>query len=118
MIDRYDTSGISEGQFQPGSNGQVLLNRLGVTELSEMNDIELDLLEQLTGAVINDVSEEQTITSEDLCEWHRCWLGNIYEWGGQYRSVNMGKGNFQFAAAHLVPRLMQEFNSKYLLVYT
>jgi cell filamentation protein len=118
VIDRYDTSGISEGQFQPGSNDRVLLNRLGITELSDMNDIELDLLEQLTDAVINDVCEDQTITSEDLCEWHRRWLGNVYEWGGQYRSVNMGKGSFQFAAAHLVPRLMQDFNNKFLLVYT
>ena len=118
MIDRYDTSDIPEGQFQPGSNEQVLLNRLGITELSEMHDIELDLLEQLTDAVINDVSEDQTITSEDLCEWHRRWLGNVYEWAGQYRSVNMGKGNFQFAAAHLVPKLMQDFNNKFLQVYT
>ena len=118
MTDRYDTSGIPEGQFQSGSNDQVLLNRLGVTEFSEMNDIELDLLEQLTDAVINDVSEDQSITSNDLCEWHRRWLGNVYEWAGQYRSVNMGKGNFQFAAAHLVPKLMQDFNKNFLQVYT
>ncbi len=118
MSDRYDTSGIPEGQFQPGSSDQVLLNRLGITNVTEMDDIELDLLELLTDAVINDVHEDQTITSENLCEWHRRWLGNVYEWAGQFRSVNMGKGSFQFAAAHLLPKLMQEFNRKFLLVYT
>ena len=69
-------------------------------------------------SVIDAVSVDQTITSDDLCEWHRRWLGNVYEWAGQYRAVNMGKGNFQFAAAYLIPNLMQEFNRKFLTNYT
>lgn len=32
--------------------------------------------------------------------------------------MNMGKGDFQFAAAHLIPKLMQEFSEKYLATYT
>lgn len=31
MTDRYDTTGNLEAQTQPGSNGQVLVNKLGVT---------------------------------------------------------------------------------------
>ena len=27
--DRYDVSGLPEAQFEPGSNGQVIKNRLG-----------------------------------------------------------------------------------------
>ena len=118
MTDRYDTSKNPEGQFQPGSNDLVLLNKLGVTDTSELDDIELDLLVQLTDTVLDEVAEDQTITSDDLCAWHRRWLGNVYEWAGQYRSVNMGKVDFQFAAAHLVPKLMQDFNDKSLSVYT
>ncbi len=118
MTDRYDTSGNPEGQFQPGSNEQVLLNSLGTTDASEMDDIELDLLEQLTEVVLEEVEEDGTITSKVLAEWHRRWLGNVYEWAGQYRSVNMGKADFQFAAAHLVPRLMQDLDHKFLSVYT
>jgi len=118
MPDRYDTSNLPEGQFQPGSNNSVLLNELGITDPSEMDDTELILLEQLTAVVLDEIDEDQTITSDDICEWHRRWLGNVYEWAGQYRSVNMGKDNFQFAAAHLVPKLIQEFNDKFLAVYT
>ena len=33
-------------------------------------------------------------------------------------AVNMGKGDFQFAAAYLIPNLMQEFNRKFLTNYT
>jgi len=118
LSDRYDTTGIPEGQFQPGSNNQVLLNKLGITDPVEMDEIELDLLEQLTERILDEITEDQTITTRELSEWHRRWLGNVYEWAGNFRSVNMGKGNFQFAAAHLVPKLMTEFDEKYLTVYT
>ena len=118
MTDRYDTSKNIEGQFQPGSQGQVLSNKLKIIDPGEMNDVELNLLKQLNLSVLDDVTVDQTITSDDLCEWHRRWLGNVYEWAGQYRAVNMGKGDFQFATAHLVPNLMEEFNRKFLTNYT
>jgi cell filamentation protein len=118
MTDRYDTSHSTEGQFQAGSNNQVLLNKLGITDSFEIESIELSLLDQLTDSVINNVSEDQAIRATDLCEWHRRWLGNVYVWAGQFRSVNMGKGDFHFAAAHLIPKLMQIFEHKFLSIYT
>ena len=118
MTDRYDTSNLTEGQFQPGSNDQVLLNKLGINDASEMDDIELDLLNQLTNALLDEIKEDQPISADELCRWHHRWLGNVYDWAGQYRSVNMGKDNFQFAAAHLIPKLMKQFNDQYLAVYT
>jgi len=118
MTDRYDTSKNIEGQFQPVSQGQVLLNKLEIIDPMEMNDIELDLLTQLASSVLDEIADDQMITSDDICEWHRRWLGNVYAWAGQYRSVNMGKDNFQFATAHLIPKLMQEFNRKFLANYT
>lgn len=34
----------SEGEFQPGSDGLVLRNRLGITTQEDMNELELSLL--------------------------------------------------------------------------
>lgn len=82
-----------------------------------MNEVELDLLVQLTDAVLDDVTDEQIITAADLYEWHYRWLGRVYEWAGRYRSVNMSKAEFHFAAAHLIPRLMQALEDKFLSVY-
>ncbi len=118
MTDRYDTSGNPEGKFEPGSNNRVLLNKVNITATTEMDDLELGLLEQLTEAVLDEIVVDKTIRSEDLCDWHRRWMGNIYEWAGQYRSVNMGKDGFHFAAANLIPKLMQEFSGKFLATYT
>jgi len=94
VTNRYDTLSSKEGQYQPDSNDQVLLNRMGITDSSEMDDIEIDLLEQLTDSILHNVSEDQIISIADLSEWHRRWLGNVYDWAGQYRSVNMGKDVF------------------------
>jgi cell filamentation protein len=118
VSDRYDTSGSPEGRFQPGSDERVLLNKLGIIDPDEMDDVELSLLEQLTDAIVREVSEDQKITTDDLCEWHRRWLGNVYQWAGQYRSVNMAKDDFHFAASHLVAGLMQKFSDEYLAGYT
>lgn len=118
MTDRYDTSGNPEAQFEPGSNGQVLANKLGITDSEEMADVELDLLVQLYDTVIDSMQVDQQITVADLCEWHRRWLGNVYVWAGQYRTVNMGKGDFQFAASGQIPRLIEKLDSEILALHT
>jgi len=117
MTDRYETGHIVEGQFQAGSDDKVLKNKLDIINPNEMDEIELSLLVQLTDIVLDDITDEQTISVDDLREWHRRWLGNVYDWAGDYRSVNMGKAEFHFAAAHLIPNLMKTFENKFLSVY-
>ena len=82
-----------------------------------MDEVELGLLVQLTDIVLDDITDEQIIFADDLSEWHRRWLGNVYDWAGHYRSVNMGKSEFHFAAAHLIPNLMNIFEKKFLSAY-
>ena len=48
MTNRYDTNLSIEGQFPLGSHGTVLSNKIGIIHPVEMNDVELDLLIQLT----------------------------------------------------------------------
>jgi cell filamentation protein len=116
--DRYDTSGNLEAQFEPGSNDSVLKNKLGIHGASEMDDIELDLLIQLYDQIPDWVEKDQKLSTADIREWHRRWLGNVYTWAGQYRTVNMGKGEFQFAAATQIDRLMDVLDRDFLSYYT
>lgn len=118
MTNRYDASGSTEGQYQPGSNDTVLINKPGITDSDEMDRAELELLELLYEDVLSNVVEDQIITVAELSEWHRKWLGNIYEWAGQERSVNISKGDFHFATVAQIPRLLAELDKKYLSVYT
>ena len=118
MNDRYDTTGNLEAQFEPGSGDSVLANRLGISNSEEMDDVELDLLKRLYEDVLSSVGADQRIGVADICEWHRRWLGNVYVWAGQYRTLNMSKGDFMFAVSAQVPRLMVNLDKEILSVCT
>lgn len=118
MTDRYDTTGNPEAEYQPGSQKLVLLNKPGITDLQEMDGIEFDHLVQFQLALFDDLSIDQQITTNDLCEWHRRWLGDIYEWAGNYRTVTMSKDGFPFAAVPQLPGLMGKYEQQYLKKYT
>ncbi|HCE39328.1 MAG: cell filamentation protein Fic [Alcanivorax sp.] len=107
---RYDTAGSPEGEWEPGSEEQVLANQLGVTNPCLMDQIELDGLNYLYQSVYESVTEDETLGMEDIIAWHREWLGGIYAWAGQYRTVNMSKNGFPFAAAAQLPRLAEELD--------
>lgn len=118
MSDRYDTSGNVEARFEPGSNDQVLANKLGVTDPGEMDAIELDLLVQLHDILVDELTVDQCLCSANLREWHRRWLGNVYPWAGEYRTLNMAKGEFMFAASAQIPRLMERLDHYVLAAHT
>jgi cell filamentation protein len=107
--DRYDVSGLPEAQFEPGSNGLVLKNLLGITSKHVMDEAEARALEQAMDALVRTYGETHRFTATDLCDWHRAWLGEIYEWAGHYRRVNVSKDGFPFAVAAQVPVLMDQF---------
>jgi cell filamentation protein len=106
--DRYQAGG-PQAEWQPGANGQVLRNKPGITDAALMDEAELALLLQLYEFVMGEGFPDRRLRVTDLMEWHRLWLGNLYEWAGEGRSVNMAKGDFHFAAAAQIPRLLQNF---------
>lgn len=94
------------------------MNLLGITSPEEMNEVELGLLVQIYENVLVEDLPDRVLTVEDLKTWHRRWLGNVYTWAGQERSVNMGKGGFSFAAAGQIPRLLEHFEQNCLQRWT
>ena len=117
MTRRYEANG-PEAEFEPGSRGRVLRNRLGITSVRALQRQESESLLATTQQVIDEVVVDHRFTAADICRMHRLWLGGIYEWAGEYRSVNIAKGEFMFAAAAQVPRLMQQFERGPLRLHT
>ncbi len=115
---RYDVSGLSEAQFEPGSNELVLRNRLGIKSPKEMDDAEARALERAMVRLVGKYNERHRFTAADIREIHKSWLNEIYEWAGAYRQVNVSKGDFPFAAAARVPSLMEEFERAVLARHT
>jgi len=118
VSDLYDATGHIEGQYEPGSRGRVLRNLLSVKNKRAMYALESQALFTALETAIAKYDRDHRFTADDLCSMHRSWLGGIYAWAGKYRQVNLEKGGLPFAAAHLVPRLMTDFEKQVLAVYT
>ena len=116
-MSRYEASG-NQAEFEPGSDERVLRNLLGIASPSEMDNVELLLLEQLYRAVFDEDFPDRHLTVADLHSWHYQWLGNVYSWAGEQRAVNVSKGDFHFAAAAQIPRLLDEFQQNCLDRFT
>lgn len=114
-MSRYDISG-SEGEYQPGSDNNVLQNLPGIEDPAEMSIVETELLEDLYMEVFNNFPEE--LTFQTLCQWHRAWLGNVYSWAGQLRTVDMSKPNILFASPLQVSKLTKTLEERYLSRFT
>ena len=115
---KYETAGLIEDQYEPGSGGRVLKNLLRIKSKRKIDHVEAR--EQLR--TIDEISklfgEKHCFSVEDICAIHRIWLGQIYSWAGQYRQVNISKGGFQFASAQYIPALMKEFERDSLRKFT
>ncbi len=107
---RYDVSSLPEAQAQPGSRGRVLRNLLGVKRKREMDRVEATALVRALEQLLGEYEAGHRFTSEDARHIHRVWLGEVYEWAGEYRRVNLAKGDLPFAAAGQIPRLMVAFS--------
>lgn len=114
---RYAAVG-PEAEFEPGSRGRVLRNLLRIRSAREMARAESRALLDAQERLVEMFSLDHRFTPGDIREIHRVWLKAIYPWAGEYRSVNIAKGDFHFAAARQVPRLMNEFEHRQLAQYT
>jgi len=112
--DRYDTAGLPEDQYEPGSDGTVLKNLLGITSKEELERVEEARFELVMEEAAALFDADHRFTTRDLLWLHKSWLDGVFTWAGTYRSVNIGKGGFMFAAAAHVPELMRQFESQQL----
>jgi cell filamentation protein len=79
----------SEAEFQPGSRGRVLRNFLGVTRAGEMEEAETRALAAVQTQARMIYGRNRRFTPADIRRLHRMWLGSIYPWAGNYRTVNL-----------------------------
>ncbi len=114
---RYRDTGI-EGEWQPGSRKRVLLNLKGIRLKTEMDFAEAHALEIAENRYFEIITDETVFTAELICQMHRDWLDEIYEWAGRYRTVEMQKGNFRWPPAFRVPQNMAGLEDEFLNKHT
>jgi len=114
--DRYIVA--EDENYEPGSNHEVLKNFLKIKDLQTIEILEEEELKR-TGIELTELYDKtHRFSCQDICDIHALWLAGIYPIAGQYRTSNMSKGGYQFAAAHLINKLMQDLEKNYLNKYT
>lgn len=111
---RYTTSGLIEDQYMPGSDGTVLLNLRNISTKAELEQIETELLFDLTDELLDEFEQNHCFTAQDIRQIHRRWLSTVYDWAGMYRQVIISKGDFMFAAPAHISALMDDFEKQVL----
>ncbi len=119
-MSRYNLPTGSEGEYEPGSGGKVLRNKMGIKSLSLMHNIEDAALEHIENIYFESgkITADTRITADIICRMHKDWLDKIYDWAGRYRTVDMSKGDFRFPPAYLVAQNMSNLEQDVLAKYT
>jgi len=89
MLDKYGTG--QDPYCLPGTS--VLNNRLGLTTDEELNEAER-VLSTIAANEINFESPPYDLPY--LCRIHRQLFGEIYDWAGEFRTVDISKGTTHF----------------------
>jgi cell filamentation protein len=107
-----------EAETESGSRGKVLRNRLGIRRKRDMDAAEYEALLRTQDAYLEQISAETRFTAALIRQMHRDWLGEIYEWAGAYRTLELSKGGFRWPPARLVPDNMAPFEAGLLREHT
>ena len=107
-MSRYDAG--REDEFEPGSEGRVLRNRLGIVDPRRADLVETSLLTRLYRATIPDVDASLVIDSMYILDLHRRWLSEVYLFAGKLREVNVSKGGILFAPVNYLPQGLEELD--------
>lgn len=115
---RYTVAKGAEAEFEPRSRGRVLRNRLGLTSKTAMDRVEFEALMKAQESYIQRIGPDTVFTDKIIRDMHRTWLGGIYPWAGEYRTVELQKGSFKWPPAYLVSRNMAGLSSGLLRSHT
>jgi cell filamentation protein len=94
--------------------GDVLPNKLGLTLKNEIDKAEFLGFLKTQNKFIDELSFDTTFNLDYLYSLHSSALGEVYEFAGKLRTVNMSKGGFLFPAARVLHSAMEIFEKDIL----
>jgi cell filamentation protein len=106
--------GASEDEFEPGSRGQVLRNKLGIYSKRKMDDLEIIKYRDATLKLTDYYPKDYSFNENDIKVIHREIFKELYDWAGQYRRVDISKEYIRFAKWIYIDKLMKEYSETYL----
>ncbi|MBI3734953.1 Fic family protein [Candidatus Sumerlaeota bacterium] len=115
---RYRLPAGIEIEHQPGSGARVLANKLGIASKRKMDKAEYEALIRAQENWLVNITPRTRFTAALIRGMHRDWLGGLYMWAGEYRTVNLSKAGFTWPPAIRVPANMETFEQGVLSEHT
>lgn len=114
--ERYDVSGSVEAQFADAA-GTVLVNKSGIADLRTLQLEEEAALARAYQTLIDEVRIDTPLTCELLRTIHGRIFGDLFEWAGRWRRVQISKPGAIWPAAQFLDQSMEEFERSVLDKY-
>ena len=91
----------------------VLQNKLNITNQIELNKAEEKISKQKAKQLFEsgDINRMEIGTFKGLAQIHAYLFGEIYEFAGKLRDVNIAKGNFRFAPLMYLPQALEHISA-------
>lgn len=113
MIDKYSAA---DSYTDPDTG--VLINKLGLLNQDDLDEAEAALVSVAIAELVFDplMEGEGGPGLDFLCDIHRKLFGDLYEWAGEFRTVDISKGSTRFANVRFIEtegeRLMNSLASE------
>lgn len=90
----------------------VLANKLNITNQLELNKAEEKISKQKAKQLFETgyIKQIEVGTFKGLAQIHAYLFGDIYEFAGKLRDVNIAKGNFRFAPLMYLPQSLEHID--------
>ena len=90
----------------------ILTNKLGITNQLELNKAEEKISKQKAKKLFesNDIDQMEIGNFTGLSQIHSYLFGDIYDFAGKIRDVNIAKGNFRFAPLMYLEQSLQNIS--------
>ena len=95
----------------PGNHQQnVLPNLLGITKIEEIHKVEFEGFLKAQYQLLEELTAQTSFNFQYIQKIHHLSLNKIYDFAGQFRTVNMTKGGFLFPTAKFLPKICHDFD--------
>ncbi len=107
---RYDVSGNVEAQFVDAAE-TVLVNKKGIADLATLQHLEEEALAAAYESLFDEVRVDTAMTCDLLRHIHQRIFGDLFEWAGRWRTLNISKPGAVWPAAQFLDTSMRGFES-------
>ncbi|OFX08389.1 MAG: hypothetical protein A2516_12250 [Alphaproteobacteria bacterium RIFOXYD12_FULL_60_8] len=88
----------------------ILKNKLGLTDERALLHAENTALIAAYDKAAMSYSETHRFTVDDVCRLHKMFLGEIFEWAGTYRNVDISSPSIRWCHAKFIKTEMERLN--------